>query len=180
MKFIILIILALSFNYANAKTVEEWDKIFIELSLKEKSSLVKTFSKSLKYNLSYSMTAIHLKESFGDRWSININSVDSIDVGSFMSNTKEYLRRNNREINKFTTARAIEELMDYETNFYHALSVLRECLESSKGNSKLAYQYYNGWKSYSKESKEYSQDVINIKKVLKKYFNNQEIVKGQK
>ena len=158
-----------------AKSFDYWNKTFQSLSYQERSSLVKTFVKALPYDMSFSLTAIHFKESFGDRYKININNSKSIDVGSFMINTKEYLRKRNIKNNSWNTSRAIEELLDYETNFLEALDILNICLKKAKGNWKLSYQYYNGWTSNSKRSIEYSKDIVNIIKVLKVYFNNSKI-----
>lgn len=171
---LLMIILILTFSYA-----EDWDKSFRDMSAQQRAAIIKTFVNAIPDDLSFSLAAIHFKESKGSKYMFNINSSTSIDVGAFMINTKEYNRRLKRKNNKWNTARAMEELKDYDTNYIIALDNFKYCLKEAKGNYKLAYQYYNGWKSGSKRSKQYAKDVYQIRKVLEKYFNHPTI-KGMK
>lgn len=157
---------------AKVKTVQEWDNVFRTMTTEQKTQIVDTFLKARIYNFSYSLAAINLKESYGGKFKYNVNSTYSIDVGAFMINTKEYLRRTNQKVTKWNVARAMEDLNDYNTNFLMAAEILGNCYKEANGNWRLAYQYYNGWKSGSKASKEYSQDIVNIITMLKKYLRN--------
>ncbi len=174
MKLLLILILSTSLY---SETVKQWDIIFQNLDYKQRSSLVKTFVKSIPFDLHYSLTAIHLKESHAGKYKININDGTSIDVGDFMINTKEYNRKRKIKNTKWNTARAIEELEDYETNYLEALTILLECHKKSNKVWKTTYRYYNGWTSGSKASYKYSKDIANIIKVLRKYFNNPNIIK---
>lgn len=166
MKYILTVLLltislqASNYNY--------WHKQFINLSTVEKNELIKTFNKAQPFNLGYSMASIHFKESMGSRYQFNINTATSIDVGSFMVNTKDYLRRTNRKVNKWSTARAMEELKDYEVNFHQALTNFQGCMKQSKGNYIKAFQYYNGWLSGSTRSKQYAKDLAIIISILQR------------
>ncbi len=155
---------------AKVHSVKYWEDIYINLSVQQKSLLIRTFIKAKEYNLEYSLTAIALKESLAGKYKISISSIDSIDVGVFQINSKNYLRKNNIRKNNWNTARAIETLLDYETNFIEARNILQECLKKSRGNYKKSYELYNGWTSGSKRSIDYSKDIVNIIKVLKKYL----------
>jgi hypothetical protein len=174
-KLIILLSISSSLN-AKVHDFDYWDEEFRGLSIQERSSLIKTFAKALQYNQSYSLTAIHFKESFGSRYMININSETNVDVGALMINTKEYLRKKGIDNpTKWETARAIEELFPYEKNFEEAKKIFDICFIEARRNWKLTYQYYNGWTSGSQDSKDYAEDIAIIVKVLKKYFNNPKV-----
>lgn len=160
-----LILLTLSLKASN---YNEWHNKFINLSTVEKAELTKTFNKAQPFNLGYSMASIHFKESMGGRYQFNINNATSIDVGSFMINTKDYLRRTDRKVNKWNTARAMEELKDYEVNFHQALVNFQGCMKQSKGNYVKAFQYYNGWLSGSTRSKQYAKDLQIIIQILQR------------
>lgn len=176
MKKLLLIIL-ISCNLF-ALSIQEWDKVFQSLSIQERSNLVKTYVKSLPFDLAESLTAIHLKESTAGRYDFNVNKGTSIDVGDFMINTKEYNRRRGIINNKWNTARAMEVLQDYETNYLEALTILQDCHKESNGDWKKTYRYYNGWKSGSKRSYAYSKDIQNILVVIRKYFNHPTLIKN--
>ena len=149
-----------SYNY--------WHKQFKNLSTMEKNELIKTFNKAQPYNLGYSMASIHFKESMGSRYQFNVNTSTSIDVGAFMINTKEYNRIKGKKNNKWNTARAMEELKDYEVNFHQALTNFQGCMEQSKGSYMKAFQYYNGWLSGSTRSKQYAKDIAIIIQILQR------------
>jgi hypothetical protein len=161
---IILIICSLS-----AKSIEEWEEVFTSLTIQERSNLVKTFVRGIPYDLSYTLTAIALKESTAGRYYYNINNKYSIDVGIFQINSAEYLRRQALEINRWNTSRALEELRDYETNFSEAILTLMSCIKKANGDWKKAWGYYNQWGNGG--NKEYSEDIYNIIQVLNKYFS---------
>ena len=158
-------------NSLEAKSIKEWEKTFLELSVQERSNLVKTFVKALPYDLSYTLTAIHLKESHAGRYFYNINAKNSVDVGAFQVNTKEYLRRQGLKANTWNTSRAMEALRDYDLNFSEAVITLESCLKKSKGNWRKAWGYYNQWGNGG--NKAYSKDIYNIIQVLKKYFSTE-------
>ena len=172
----LLIILIVSFLASSlgastkAKSIEYWNKEFLNLSIQERSALIKTFVKAIPYDLSYTFTAIHFKETYGDRYLFNINSATNVDVGSFQINSAEYLRRQGLKINKWNTARAMEELRDYDLNFSQAVLTINSCLKKSKGDWRKAWGYYNQWTNGG--NKAYSEDIYNIIQVLKKYISN--------
>lgn len=167
-KVITLFLLFVSIN-VQAKSIQEWEEVFTSLTIQERSNLVKTFVKGIPYDLSYTLTAIHLKESTAGRYYYNINHKYSIDVGSFQINSAEYLRRQGLEINRWNTSRALEELRDYDLNFSEAVLTLRSCLKKAKGDWRKAWGFYNQWGNGG--NKEYSEDIYNIIQVLKKYFS---------
>ena len=175
MKKLLLILTFSSFLYS--ESIEYWHDIFKNLSYQERSALVKTFVRGIPENLSYSLTAIHLKESFGGRYKFNINSKYSIDVGDFMINTKEYMRKRDIRLTSWNVARVMEELGDYETNLLEAKTIFKYCLDEAKGDYKLAYRYYNDWKSGTSRGYAYAEDIVNIVKVLKKYFISPKLIK---
>jgi len=148
--------------------IDYWHKEFKSLSISERSALVKTFVKAIPYDLSYTLTAIHFKESYANRYSYNINSATNVDVGSFQINTKEYLRRQGLENNKWNTARAMEELRDYDLNFSEAVLTLESCIKKAKGDWGKAWGYYNKWNG---SNLSYSKDIYAIIQVLKIYFS---------
>ncbi len=168
MRPIILILLLTTAIFA--KSVEYWDNEFRSLSQENRNAIIKTFVKAIPDDLSYSLAAIHFKESYGDKYEFNINHSTSIDVGSFMINSLYYLKRQNLTINEWNTARALEELSNYDTNFLEARNILLDLIARYPGNWRLVYQRYNGGWSNSQASKDYAQDIINIQKVLKKYL----------
>jgi len=174
---VLLVILIVSFLASSLgastkeKSIEYWDKEFRNLSIQERSALIKTFVKAIPYDLSYTLTAIHFKETYGDRYFFNINSATNVDVGSFQINSAEYLRRQNLKINKWNTARAMEELRDYDLNFSQAILTMDSCLKKSKGDWRKAWGYYNQWSNGG--NKAYSKDIYNIIQVLKKYFSTE-------
>jgi len=171
-KFILTFLITLFWvNVLSAKSIEYWHTEFKKLSTQERSALVKTFVKAIPYDLSYTLTAIHFKETFGDRYFYNINSATSVDVGSFQISTREYLRRQSLKPTKWNTARAMEDLRDYDLNFSEAIITLNSCLKKAKGNWKKAWGYYNQWGKGG--NKEYSKDIYNIIQVLKKYFSQE-------
>lgn len=181
-KIVLIFSLALSL-WANPKhklydkdLINHWHKEFKSLTISERSALVKTFVKAIPYDLSYTLTAIHFKESYASRYSYNINSATNVDVGAFMINTKEYLRRQGLTYNKWNTARAMEELRDYDLNFSQAVLTLESCLKKSKGSWGKAWGYYNKWNGTNLS---YSKDIYAIIQVLKKYFS-QDLYKQHK
>jgi len=99
----------------------------------------------------------------------NINDKKSVDVGIFMINSKEYLRRNSLEDNTWNTARAMELLQDFDLNFSEAILTFNSCLKKAKGDKKKAWGYYNQWNNGG--NKEYSKDISAIIQVLKEYFS---------
>lgn len=170
MKHIILILLFCSSLFAQkAKSVIYWENVYNNLSVQQKSKLVQIFIKGLDFNLSYSLSAIAIKESQVDKYKIAINSKHSIDVGTFMINTYWYLKRENRTVNLWNTSRAIEELSDFELNFLEAVKVLRYAYKRANQDWLKTYQYYNG---SGNEAKVYAEDIINIIIVLKKHFKD--------
>jgi len=120
-----------------------WNYYINNLNKKEIKTLKKTFKKGLKHNLEYSLSAIHIKESLLDKYSYNINSKYSIDVGSFMINSYQYLKRHNKKINTFNTSRALEELRNYDINFLEAVYTLNYFLVYHNYNYRKAYASYN-------------------------------------
>jgi len=168
MKIILSIIIINSFLYSN------WNYYINNLNKKEIKTLKKTFKKGLKYNLEYSLSAIHIKESLLDKYSYNINNQFSIDVGSFMINSYQYLKRHDKKINTFNTSRALEELRDYNINFLEAVYTLNYFLVYHNYNYRKAYASYNcGFDNKKLRCKKYSEDIIKIIKILrkKKYLN---------
>ena len=171
-KIILVLFIALFWvDAVKAKSIEEWDKVFKELSIQERSNLVKTFVKALPYDLSYTLTAIHLKESHAGRYFYNINAKNSVDVGAVQVNAEEYLRRQGLKANTWNTARAMDALRDYDLNFSEAILTLESCLKKAKGDWRKAWGYYNQWGNGG--NKAYSKDISNIIKMLKKYFSTE-------
>ena len=171
-KFLLLFLITLVWvSSLQAKSIKEWEKTFKELSVQERSALVKTFVKGIPYDLSYTLTAIHLKESHAGRYFYNINAKNSVDVGAFQVNTKEYLRRQGRKASTWNTSRAMEALRDYDLNFSEAILTLESCLKKAKGDWRKAWGYYNQWGNGG--NKAYSKDIFNIIQVLNKYFSKE-------
>lgn len=166
--FLTALVIVLYVQSAYAQSYGYWNDQYKALSITQKQNLRETFKAAAHKDLSWSMTAIHFKESLGSKYKFNINTATSIDVGAFMVNTKEYLRRNNLKNNKWNTARAMEALLDYNTNLQAAIEIFETCLKKSKQNYQLAFQYYNGWTSGSKASISYKNDIIIITQVLRR------------
>ena len=159
----------------NSLLYSNWNYYINNLNKQEIRTLTNTFKKGLKYNLEYSLSAIHIKESLLDKYSYNVNSKYSIDVGSFMINSYQYLKRHNKKINTFNTSRALEELRSYDINFLEAVYTLNYFLVYHNYNYRQAYASYNcGFDNKKSRCKKYSEDIVKIIKILKNkgYLND--------
>ncbi len=162
-------------HYVPLYTMKYWRSMFINLSERKRYNLDTTFIKARPYDLSFSMTAIRLIETGGKDHSININKDKSfpyfsVDIGDFQINSKWYLKGQGRKVNRYTTARAVEELLIPDNNFDAAIKNYQYWLKVTKTNYNKSYRRYNGGWSNSYNSIIYEQNVVNIIRVLKEFY----------
>jgi hypothetical protein len=120
-----------------------------------------------KYDLSYSLMAIAVKESSIGRYKVN---VDSFDYGLYQANINTVIRRHNMKnssSNRNKVAMMLINDFDFATS--NAIAELVYWKKVHRGNWEKVWSSYNaGWNFDSSRGKRYSKDIIKIIKELKK------------
>lgn len=129
-----------------------------------------------KYDLSYSLMAIAVKESSIGRFKIN---VDSFDYGIYQANINTVIRRHNmKNSNSNRNKVAMMLINDFDFATSNAIAELVYWKKVHKGDWNKIWGSYNaGWNYDSTRGKKYSKDIIKIIRELKKVdvLNNEEV-----
>ncbi len=146
------------------------------LTAKDMQLLKQIKSYGDKYDLSYSLMAIAVKESSIGRFKIN---VDSFDYGIYQANINTVIRRHqmkNSNSNRNKVAMMLINDFDFATS--NAIAELVYWKKVHKGDwTKIWGSYNAGWNFDSTRGQKYSKDIIKIIKELKKVdvLNNKEV-----
>ena len=120
-----------------------------------------------KYDLSFSLMAIAVKESSIGRYKIN---VDSYDYGLYQANINTVVRRHkmkNNSLNRNKLAMLLVNDFDFATS--NAIAELVYWKKVHKGNWNKVWSSYNAGFNYdSTRGKKYSKDIAKIIQELKK------------